>query len=77
MIIDRSSPKKGLAESEAESASKGDEDRIVLYYPKGGNTRRLDKAIAEEIGSVGGVVAVVRCYVGDLCCSSLKQKSNH
>ena len=54
-----------------------DEDRIVLYYPKGGNTRRLDKAIAEEIGSVGGVVAVVRCYVGDLCCSSLKQKSNH
>lgn len=33
---------------------------LVLYYSKGGNTRRLAEAIAEGVGQVDGVEAVVR-----------------
>jgi NAD(P)H dehydrogenase (quinone) len=33
---------------------------LILYYSKGGNTRKLAKAIAEGVGQVGGVEAVVR-----------------
>jgi len=33
---------------------------LVLYYSKGGNTRKLAEAIAEGAGSVEGVEAVLR-----------------
>jgi NAD(P)H dehydrogenase (quinone) len=33
---------------------------LVLYYSKGGNTRKLAEAIAEGAGSVDGVEAVLR-----------------
>lgn len=33
---------------------------LVLYYSKGGNTRKLAEAIAEGIGQVEGVSAVLR-----------------
>jgi NAD(P)H dehydrogenase (quinone) len=33
---------------------------LVLYYSKGGNTRRLAEAIAEGVGQVDGVEAVMR-----------------
>ncbi len=33
---------------------------LVLYYSKGGNTRRLAEAIAEGVGQVDGVEAVIR-----------------
>ena len=33
---------------------------LVLYYSKGGNTRKLAEAIAEGVGQVDGVEAVLR-----------------
>ena len=33
---------------------------LVLYYSKGGNTRKLAEAIAEGVGQVDGVQAVLR-----------------
>ncbi len=33
---------------------------LILYYSKGGNTRKLAEAIAEGVGSVEGVTAVLR-----------------
>ena len=33
---------------------------LVLYYSKGGNTRRLAEAIAEGVGQLDGVEAVMR-----------------
>jgi len=33
---------------------------LVLYYSKGGNTRKLAEAIAEGVGQVNGVEAVLR-----------------
>ncbi len=33
---------------------------LVLYYSKGGNTRRLAEAIAEGVGQVSGIEAVLR-----------------
>jgi NAD(P)H dehydrogenase (quinone) len=33
---------------------------LVLYYSKGGNTRRLAESIAEGVGSVEGVTPVVK-----------------
>lgn len=33
---------------------------LVLYYSKGGNTRRLAEAIAEGVGQVNGVEALLR-----------------
>ncbi len=33
---------------------------LVLYYSKGGNTRKLAEAVAEGVGAVEGVDAVVR-----------------
>lgn len=33
---------------------------LILYYSKGGNTRRLAEAIAEGVGQADGVEAVVR-----------------
>jgi NAD(P)H dehydrogenase (quinone) len=33
---------------------------LVLYYSKGGNTRRLAEFIAEGVGSVGGVTPVIK-----------------
>jgi len=33
---------------------------LVLYFSKGGNTRRLAEAIAEGVGQVSGVEAVLR-----------------
>ncbi len=33
---------------------------LILYYSKGGNTRRLAEAVAEGVGQVDGVEAVLR-----------------
>ncbi len=33
---------------------------LVLYYSKGGNTRRLAESIAEGVGSVAGVTPVIK-----------------
>jgi len=33
---------------------------LVLYYSKGGNTRKLAEAVAEGVGQVEGVTAVLR-----------------
>jgi NAD(P)H dehydrogenase (quinone) len=33
---------------------------LVLYYSKGGNTRRLAECIAEGVGSVAGVAPVIK-----------------
>ena len=33
---------------------------LVLYFSKGGNTRRLAEAIAEGVGQVSGIEAVLR-----------------
>lgn len=33
---------------------------LILYYSKGGNTRRLAQAIAEGVGQVNGVEALLR-----------------
>lgn len=33
---------------------------LVLYFSKGGNTRRLAEAVAEGVGRIGGVSPVLR-----------------
>ena len=35
-------------------------DILVLYYSKGGNTRRLAEAVAEGVNQVDGVTAVLK-----------------